>query len=746
MILIVIALILGISYFYRKELKQVWEKHSKKVIAFALASSIAASGLAGVPSLELNIDDYLIDDISDYEDLGFNIDKIENPIVYEREVLCEGHLPLAFHFKELSKNVSVDENFISVSQMDKNNFNLLEQEVKILTRVDFTFEEPIYEEVEYTYNESVYSNKTGKNETKEVTDYKEEITGYKEVSDYKYVWKDLTSLKQIKRDDIVIIDIIGRFKASTEVKEVDIVPTLNVESYSKTYDKYAWWNSDWGYKKEITLNSGQVPSTLTNFPVCINITNTDLRDNAQSDGDDIAFTNGAEDTQLNHEIEYWDDSTGELVAWVNVTSLAHDSDTKLYMYYGNDEASNQENVEDVWDSDYVAVYHGVDTYDSTSNNYDLDNNNAVLGDSDGFGGGGFGFDGTNNYDLHYDSTITEDFTTISIYQVPDFDPECEGDPYIPISFIPLSSEDDKPVIMWGATTKYLDNEVLTVICDDDGGYISGITNDIFSANSPYITTFRWDSYDDVWEIFVDGSEYSVSHSSKGAADELDNKPVLIGRRDISASYPMDGTVDEIRISNVARSDDWITTEYNSMNNASDGGFFSIGSEFTINGLPNNNITFYGNQGDTVWCNGSGTNNETLELYQDCNSTQEITEHSIYVENMTDGSGNWFSAANISLYASSDNSSFGVPTDDDGNGNGVFLDGGSIITLNTSTWDGGTMGTNPYTIENGTDDTVYVRFKATIPSSETIDRTYFSSNDSSTWAMSFYVNFTGNSGV
>jgi hypothetical protein len=40
--------------------------------------------------------------------------------------------------------------------------------------------------------------------------------------------------------------------------------------------------------------------------------------------------------------------------------------------------------------------------------------------------------------------------------------------------------------------------------------------------------------------------------------------------------PRDGIIDEVRISNVARSADWITTEYNNQSNPN---FYSVGSCF-----------------------------------------------------------------------------------------------------------------------------------------------------------------------
>jgi len=51
-------------------------------------------------------------------------------------------------------------------------------------------------------------------------------------------------------------------------------------------------------------------------------------------------------------------------------------------------------------------------------------------------------------------------------------------------------------------------------------------------------------------------------------------------------YYFNGTIDELRISNIARSEDWIKTEYNNIVNATDGGFFSLGSQETKAGEGN----------------------------------------------------------------------------------------------------------------------------------------------------------------
>ncbi|MCA9402288.1 MAG: DUF2341 domain-containing protein [Candidatus Omnitrophica bacterium] len=148
-----------------------------------------------------------------------------------------------------------------------------------------------------------------------------------------------------------------------------------------------WFDSNWNYRKQITVDETKVPSDLTDFPMLINLSaDSDLAGHAQADGDDILFTASDGTTQLDHEIERYDAGTGALVAWVEVPLLTSTTGTIVYMYYGNGAAANQENVAGTWSSTYQGVWHmaedpSIDTdgdcgggtseeCDSTNNNLD----------------------------------------------------------------------------------------------------------------------------------------------------------------------------------------------------------------------------------------------------------------------------------------------------------------------------------------------------------------------------------------
>ena len=159
-----------------------------------------------------------------------------------------------------------------------------------------------------------------------------------------------------------------------------------------------WWNPSWTYRKKLTIDHNQVVGELTNFPILVNIIDSNLPTKAQSDGDDIAFVLYSDNsTQLNHEIELFNGTSGELAAWVNVTALDSSVDTFIWMYYGNSECNSQENQTGVWDSNYVMVQHLNETSeihrDSTSNSNDGNVYGNITQDASGKIGGADSFDG-----------------------------------------------------------------------------------------------------------------------------------------------------------------------------------------------------------------------------------------------------------------------------------------------------------------------------------------------------------------
>lgn len=129
------------------------------------------------------------------------------------------------------------------------------------------------------------------------------------------------------------------------------------ENSNRDFISSSWWDIEWKYRKMITIDHNNIENDLTNFPVLISDISLDYINHAQTDGDDFIFIDRTNSIQYNHEIEEYNSLTGELIAWVNVTSLNSNEDPILYLYYGNQVCGNQENILETWDSNYAGVWH-----------------------------------------------------------------------------------------------------------------------------------------------------------------------------------------------------------------------------------------------------------------------------------------------------------------------------------------------------------------------------------------------------
>jgi len=125
----------------------------------------------------------------------------------------------------------------------------------------------------------------------------------------------------------------------------------------------AGWLSGYGYRRLLTITNAYVSATLTNFPVLVTEDETYIAHTTvggqvgNANGYDIVFTGLDGVDRWDHELEKYD-ANGALVAWVRAPRVYGNTPTKFYMYWGNAGVSTlQSDPTDVWDSDYVGVWH-----------------------------------------------------------------------------------------------------------------------------------------------------------------------------------------------------------------------------------------------------------------------------------------------------------------------------------------------------------------------------------------------------
>jgi hypothetical protein len=347
----------------------------------------------------------------------------------------------------------------------------------------------------------------------------------------------------------------------------------------------SWWNSSWLYRMSIVIDHDNVSDNLTNFPVLIDITDANLSTKAQSDGDDFVFTD-YNCNLLNHEIEYYDNISGHLIVWVNVTSLSANVDTVLYMYYGNSVCGNMENVIGTWRSEFVMVHHLDETsgthYDSTSYGNNGTAQSSVDQNVTGKINGADEFDDTANafVDVGVNSSMdiyspNSDFS-ILLWIKRNNTSSMDG-------FFSSGSSSSNGIYFG---TKYSDENDLKFMSPDSTVAVTSNV-DCIGDNDWHLVGVTADR-DGNMDFWVDGVSV-VSQSILGTNGENWNRVddrYKIGT-DRAEGSPMDGLLDEVWVYNGLLSIDWISTCYENQNDPTN--FCFTGSEEIYNPIKYYNI-------------------------------------------------------------------------------------------------------------------------------------------------------------
>ena len=143
-----------------------------------------------------------------------------------------------------------------------------------------------------------------------------------------------------------------------------------------------WYNDSWDFRKKITASLNTVISSdLTDFPYLVSVTDSDLTQAAESDGSDIVFTASDGTTELDYEMEKFDQSTGEIIAWVKIPTVFGSVNTDIYMYYKGTSTSSSS----PWDDNYNLVWHLNQDSDGTVDDFADSSGNENHGTSGGTG-------------------------------------------------------------------------------------------------------------------------------------------------------------------------------------------------------------------------------------------------------------------------------------------------------------------------------------------------------------------------
>ncbi len=171
-----------------------------------------------------------------------------------------------------------------------------------------------------------------------------------------------------------------------------------------------WPSARFAYRQEILVWPGVTVAALTNFPMLVAVTNQDnhLFSVAAADGRDILFTDSDGVTRLPHEAERYAASPAAFYAWVRVPVLHAAAPTRMYLYYGRNSEFARLDKTNVWSEGYLGVWHLNEAVGNGQTNHDSSASAAhgVFKDPNGRGGGDAvgkiaGADAFAGFDDHY---------------------------------------------------------------------------------------------------------------------------------------------------------------------------------------------------------------------------------------------------------------------------------------------------------------------------------------------------------
>ena len=124
----------------------------------------------------------------------------------------------------------------------------------------------------------------------------------------------------------------------------------------------SWWSNDWKYRKEIgfdlTPTGADVAASPQDIPVLVRLSlaNFSYFNDTKPDGADFRLIGGDDKTPLKFHFEKYDPQDQMALLWVRVPQLAGGAKSdKIYAYYGNSDAPTAADIAGTYDAQQVLV-------------------------------------------------------------------------------------------------------------------------------------------------------------------------------------------------------------------------------------------------------------------------------------------------------------------------------------------------------------------------------------------------------
>ncbi|SDS46473.1 protein of unknown function [Mucilaginibacter mallensis] len=342
-------------------------------------------------------------------------------------------------------------------------------------------------------------------------------------------------------------------------------------------------NTTYAYSLPITLQTTSlgITSNQTSFPYLVTITDASLVISTTSCNNKVQFPNGpaydfafvdATAGEVPYQVVSYNQTAGTLLVWVQVPTLTHSTNNLLTFYFGSATAPANHTTafyQSTWPSDYQAVYH-LDEGSSSAAAIDATTNvnagtqtstTAVAGKI----GGAYSFNGSSSKIVALAPASVGGNFTFSAWV------------YVNTLQASQGIVTDESLLSGGRLGLYT-----------SGGVKAGVEaktaiftlSDLLASGGTNLSAGTWYYVQGVCstvailtttQTYVNGAP---DRSTTGTSLSITPGPIVIGQ-DYGGVNIMNGIIDEVRISNVAKTADWIKAEYVDQSNPA--GFCSSGA-------------------------------------------------------------------------------------------------------------------------------------------------------------------------
>jgi biopolymer transport protein ExbB len=340
-------------------------------------------------------------------------------------------------------------------------------------------------------------------------------------------------------------------------------------------DANAWWNDNWQYRKKITFDTtaqgADIPEGIGNLPILLRLHTGNFNfTNAKENGEDIRFVGSDDQTLLKHHIERYDTFDEIALVWLKTPRLTASSKNDfIYMYYGNKDAMGGQVSRETYDAAQVVVYH-LSELEGAPKDHTANENHAA------FFSGGQGLPSVIGNGISLNGA--GDKMVIPASPVLDFKNGFTFSTWIRMAgsqsdaYLLAREEEDKHIIVGIEGTK-----LYCRFSDESGQTVTTERLVDISLNTWHQVAVSA-APNQRLTVYLDGLELyfvDLKHGLPGL-----NSDIIIGDS-ISGEHALVAELDEVTLSNIARSAGWVKAVYAS--EGPEGRLCTFGVEMTGGG-------------------------------------------------------------------------------------------------------------------------------------------------------------------